>query len=71
MLNQGDKIGWGSPEGEDPTLGSHEDEFTNCQHLALTGKASATQNKTPEHFSNLEIDFVWHQTPLLLSKLET
>lgn len=31
----------GSPEGEDPTLGSHADEFTNYEHLALAVQPSA------------------------------
>lgn len=36
----------GSPEGEDPTLGSHADEFTNYQDLALTVQPSAIQNNS-------------------------
>lgn len=34
----------GKPEGEDPTLGSHADEFTNYQCLALTVQPSVIQN---------------------------
>lgn len=37
-----DCIVWGSPAGTEPTLGSHVDEFTNYQHLALSAQPSAT-----------------------------
>lgn len=41
LWDQCDCIGWGSPEGEDPTLGSHVDEFTNYEHLAQAVQPSA------------------------------
>lgn len=44
LYNQRHALVGGSPAGEDPTLGSHADEFTNYQRLALSVQPSVIQN---------------------------